>query len=72
MERKTDIQCNKIHHLEDTMIMYGIYNSDTLAQLIETVHRMHITTSWRERTFAGKLHQWFELYLYQDGEVITL
>ena len=30
MERKTDLQCNKIHHLEDTMIMYGVYNSDTL------------------------------------------
>ena len=62
MERKPDIQCNKIHHLEDNMIMYGIYNSDTLAQLIETVHRMHNTTSWREKMFAGKLNQWFELY----------
>ena len=49
MERKTDIQHNKIHHLEDTMIMYGVYNSDTLAQLIEAVQRMHNTTSWRER-----------------------
>ena len=48
MERKSDIQHNKIYHLEDTMIMYVIYNSDTLAQLIETVHRMHNTTSYRE------------------------
>ena len=54
MERKADIQHNKIFHLEDTMIMYGIYNSDTLAQLIETVHRMNNTTSWHERTFVGK------------------
>ena len=46
MERKADIHHNKIFHVEDTMIMYGIYNSDTLAQLIETVHRMHNTTSW--------------------------
>ena len=28
MERKPDLQHNKIHHLEDTMIMYGVYNSD--------------------------------------------
>ena len=49
MERKSDIQHNKIHHLEDTMIMYSIYNSHTFAQLIETVHRMHDTTSWREK-----------------------
>ena len=67
MEKKTDLECIKIHHLEDTMIMYGIYNFDTLTELIETVHRMHNTTSWRERTFAGKLNQWFELYLHQDG-----
>ena len=66
MERKSDIQHNKIHHLEDTMIMYGIYNSDTLAQLIETVHRMHNTTSWRKNV-CRKLNQWFELYLCQDG-----
>ena len=57
MERKTDLQCNKIHHLEDTMIMYGVYNSDTLTELIDTVHRMHNTTMWRERTFAGRLNQ---------------
>ena len=56
MERKTDLQHNKIHHLEYTMIMYGVYNSDTLTELIDTVHRMHNTTMWRERTFAGRLN----------------
>ena len=66
MEKKTDLQHNKIHHLEDTMIIYGIYNSDTLAQLKETVHRIHDTTTCRERTFAENLNQWFELYLHQD------
>ena len=35
-----DVQCNWIHHLEDSMIMYGVYNSDTLKDLIDTVHRM--------------------------------
>ena len=29
MNKKTDLQHNRIHHLEDTMIMYGVYNSDT-------------------------------------------
>ena len=36
MERKTDIQHNKIYHLEDTVIMYGIYNSDILTELVDT------------------------------------
>ena len=40
MEKETDIQCNKTHHLEDTMIMSGIYNSDTLTELIDTAHKM--------------------------------
>ena len=39
-DKKTNIQCNRIHHLEDTMIMYGVYNSDTLTDLMDTVHRM--------------------------------
>ena len=67
MERKADVQHNKIFHLEDTMIIYDIYNSDTLAQLIETVHRMHNTTFWHERTFVGIINQWFELYLHCNG-----
>ena len=38
------------------MIMYGVYNSDTLTDLIDTVHRMQNCTTWNEKTFAGKLH----------------
>ena len=29
--------------------------------------RLHNTTFWYERTFVGKINQWFELYLHQDG-----
>ena len=36
--------------------MYGVYNSDTLKDLIDTVHRMQNFTTWNEKTFAGKLH----------------
>ena len=36
-------------HLEDSMVMYGVYNSDTLEQLIDTVHRMHNHTTWNEK-----------------------
>ena len=67
MEKKTDLQCNKIHHLEDTMIMYGVYNSDTLTELIDTIHKMQNTTTWKEKTFAGKLNQMYQLYLNEEG-----
>ena len=38
IDNKIDIQCNKIFHLEDSMVLYGVYNSDTLGNLIDTVH----------------------------------
>ena len=67
MDKKTNIQCNRIHHLEDTMVMYGVYNSDTITYLIDTVHRMQNFTTWNEKTFAGKLHDWMELYSQDEG-----
>ena len=55
MNKKTDVQSNRIHHLEDTMIMYGVYNSDTLTDLIDTVHRMQNFTTWNEKNFHRKI-----------------
>ena len=66
MNKKTDVQCNRIHHLEDTIIMYGVYNSDTLTDLIDTVHRMQNFTTWNEKT-TGKLHDWMEIYSQDEG-----
>ena len=51
---------NRVYHLEDTMIMYGKYNSDTLTSLIDTVHRMHNITTWKERLFVGKMNDWLK------------
>ena len=67
IDKKTNLQCNRIHHLEDTMIMYGVYDSNTLKDLIDTVHRMQNFTTWNERTFAGRLHDWMELYSHNEG-----
>ena len=67
INKKTNVQRNRIHHLEDTMIMYGIYNSDNLTDLIDTVHRMQNFTTWNEKTFAGKLHDWMEIYSKDEG-----
>ena len=53
MENKVDLQCNKIFHLEDSMVMYGVYNSDTLEDLIDTVHKLHNRTTWNEKLFSG-------------------
>ena len=67
MNKKTSVQHTQIHHLEDSMIMYGVYNSDTLKDLIDTVHRMQNFTTLNEKTFTGKLHDWMEIYSQDEG-----
>ena len=58
MKEKVNLQCNRVYHLEDTMIMYGKYNSDTLMDLIDTVHHMQNITTWKERMFVEKMTNW--------------
>ena len=40
--------------LDNSMLMYGIYNAEMLEKLIKTVHGIHNTTSSHERLFAGE------------------
>ena len=54
MDTKVDIQWNKLMHLENSMLMYGIYNAETLEKLIKTVHNIHNTTTSHERLFTGQ------------------
>ena len=39
--------------IDNSMLMYGIYNVETLEKLIRTVHSVHNTTSSHERLFVG-------------------
>ena len=40
--------------MDDTMLMYGVYNAETLKKLIKTVHKIHNTTSSHEKLFEGE------------------
>ena len=44
-----------------------VFTTLTLTDLIDTVYRMYNTTTWKERTLAGRLSQWFDMYLHQEG-----
>ena len=57
---KAEIDHNRVYHLEDTMIMYGKYNSDTLMDLINTVHQMHNVTTWKEKIFVSEMNEWLK------------
>ena len=52
MDNKASIQCNKLMQLENSILMYSIYNAETLEKLINTVHNIHNKTSSHERLFA--------------------
>ena len=54
MDDKANIQHNNLMKLDDSMLMYGVYNARTLEKLIKTVHGNHNTTSSHERLFAGE------------------
>ena len=41
-------------HLENSMVMYCIYNAETLERLINTVHRIHNVTSPYEKLLVGQ------------------
>ena len=54
MDNEINIQCNKLLKLDNTMLMYGIYNAETLEKLINTVQEIHNVTSSHKKLFAGE------------------
>ena len=51
LNSRTNIDHNKVYHLEDTM-----YNSDTLMALIDTVHQMQNVTTWKKKIFVSEMN----------------
>ena len=73
LDSKTTIQHNKLMQLENSMVMYEIYNAETLEQLINTVHHIHITTLSNAKLFADyglvikRLHPYYDMKLVTFG-----
>ena len=70
MNSQANIQCNKLMELDNNMLMYGIYNVETLEKLINTVHGIHNVTSSHEKLFAGEHNSSLFRMLYTDALVI--
>ena len=49
--------------------MYGIYNTDALEKLINTVHSMHNKTTWNEKLVTGKFNKWYQWYVSKNRAV---
>ena len=60
LNSKTNIDHNRVYHLEDTMIMYGKYSLDTLMELVNMVHQMQNVTTWKEKIFVSEINVWLK------------
>ena len=67
MDSKNTIQHNKLMQLENSMLMYAVYNAETLEKLINTGHNIHNTTSLIERLFAGQQSSLTLMSLYANS-----
>ena len=67
MNDQVNIQHNKLMKLDDTMLMYGICNVETLKKVIHTVHEIHNATSSHEELFAGEHNHSLFRMLYMDA-----
>ena len=67
MSNQASIQHNRLMKLDDTMLMYGIYDTETLEKLINTVQEIHNVTSTHEKLFAGEHNTTLFRHLYRDA-----
>ena len=63
LNSRANIDHNRVCHLEDTIIMYGKYSSDTLIELANTVHQMQNVTTWKEKIFVNEMNIWLKCKL---------
>ena len=57
-----DTQRNKLMHLENSLIMYRVYNVETLSKLVKTVQVLHSCQMLVEQLFAGRQVEACKIY----------
>ena len=67
MSNQANIQHNKLMKIDNTMFMYGIYNTEILEKLTNTIHEIHNVTSSHEKLFAGEHNPTLCRLLYMDA-----
>ena len=70
MSVTTDMQRNRLMHLENTLAIYRIYNAETLENLVKTVHALHKRQTLYESLFAGKTLAAYESYLQMHDSCV--
>ena len=57
-----DAQRNKLLHLENSLIMYRVYNAETLSKLVKTAQTFHSHQMLVEQLFAGQQVMAYTIY----------
>ena len=58
-------------HLENTLVMYGIYNAGRLEQLVKTVHVIYSRQSSYRSLFTGKTSVAYKFYSQYNIKQLT-
>ena len=67
MDNEINAQHNQLLKLDNNMLVYGIYNAETLEKLINTIHNIHNVTSSHERLFIGEHNPTlFRAFIYKQ------
>ena len=67
INNQANIQHNNLVKLDDSMLMYGVYNAETLEKLVQTVHEIHNVTSSHKKLFAGEHEHLLFRIIYTDA-----
>ena len=62
MSITTDAQRNELMYLENLLIMYGVYNAETLSTLVKTVQVLHSHQMLVEQLFTGQQVEAYKIY----------
>ena len=62
MSISSDAKRNKLVHLENSLIMNGVYNMETLEKLVKTTHALYSRQSLVENLFAGQTVSRYKIY----------
>ena len=67
MSISIDMQRNKLLPLENTLVMYRIYNAKTLENLVKTVHALYSRQTLYEGLFTGQSSAAYKAYSQVHG-----
>ena len=68
MTVETDVQRNKLMHLENTLVMYGVYNTEMLEKTHKMVNALHSRQTMYKSLFAGGTSAAYEYYSQMHGK----